>query len=107
MKTAMLTAGGAEAAATAAELPVGPPYRALVVNEENQFKKIQVLDDDWRLLLSVKGRGDEVVGGILRVEGENTHYKLSKNRPNSPLEPEWKVVTEDGEVVASGVFEYG
>lgn len=107
LKTAMLTAGGAEAAATAAELPVGPPYRALVVNEENQFKKIQVLDDDWRLLLSVKGRGDEVVGGILRVEGENTHYKLSKNRPNSPLEPEWKVVTEDGEVVASGVFEYG
>jgi len=105
LKTAMLTAGGAEAAATAAELPVGPPYRALIVNKENQFKKSRA--DAWQLILSVKGRGDEFVGGIRRVEGENTLYKFSKNRPNWPLEPEWKVVTEDGEVVASGVFEYG
>lgn len=106
-ETAKLQAGGSDPAATTADLPVGPPYRALVVNEENQFKKIEVLNDDWRLLLSVKGRGDEFVGGIAHVEGQDTHYALSTNRPDSPAEPAWKIVSEDGEVAASGVFEYG
>lgn len=87
------------------ELPVGPPYRGVVVNAENRFKK--TAGDAWKLTLSIKGRGGEDVRGIYRMEGASTQYPLSEKQPNTPLEPKWKVVTEDGEVVANGVFEYG
>jgi len=104
LQTALVTVGE-PAAAAAVEMPVGPPYRAIVENRENRFKKGPA--HPWRLTLRVEGRGGDKVAGVMRVEGNNTRFKLSEKQPNAPIEPAWKVITEDGEVVASGTFEYG
>ena len=61
------------------------------------------------LELELTGVGKEIVNDLTRVSGSRTKIRLSSamGRNNMPKEPTFKIVKTDGEVVASGSFEYG
>lgn len=100
-KTPMVIADGGKRA----EMAVGAPYLAKVSSGDTRMERGGV--SGYPLTLSVQGKGKEPVVSLMRTEGTKTNYKLSTKRPNTPLEPAFKVVQGDGEVVASGTFEYG
>ena len=100
-KTPMVIADGSKRA----EMAVGAPYLAKVSSGDTRMERGGV--SGYPLTLKVEGKGKEPVVSLMRTEGTKTNYKLSEKRPNAPREPAFKVVQGDGEVVASGTFEYG
>ncbi len=59
-----------------------------------------------RLSFAVYGCGEERVSNLRLVNGKSK-VKLSSSDSNRPAEPTYRIVNAEGEVVASGRFEYG
>lgn len=59
------------------------------------------------LQFELKGAGGEAVTGITHKTGDKTTIRRSAKNSTRPAEPQYKIAREDGELVASGQFEYG
>ena len=61
------------------------------------------------LYFNIEGKGKEFVTNLLHISGDKTKLNRSKirGREHYPKEPSYRIVKSDGEVVASGSFEYG
>jgi hypothetical protein len=59
------------------------------------------------LEFGAEGVGGDFVSGISHVKGTNTAIELSKDNPQLPKEPSYKIVKEDGEIATQGSFAYG
>lgn len=53
------------------------------------------------------GSAKEMVTMLSRVDGTKTSIPMSSRASSLPKEPTYKIVTEEGETVAQGQFEYG
>jgi hypothetical protein len=65
-----------------------------------------------QLSFNVYGEGNDQVSGLSLARATATRdtsssIELSSKSPNQPKEPEYKILKKDGELVASGKFEYG
>jgi hypothetical protein len=57
--------------------------------------------------LGLTGVAGEELSNIEHTSGSRTRHALSAKSPSRPKEPSYKVFAADGEIVASGSFEYG
>jgi len=81
----------------------GEPYMPLVeVRMRGQTSRASIGFD-------IEGKGKEFVTDLSHVSGDKTQIPLSEEEDlgHRPKEPTYKVVMDDGEVVAQGSFEYG
>ncbi len=84
-------------------LPLGEPFAPKVTV---QYHGVRNNKPQARLDLSIKGSGNEIVSDLRLVNGKSK-VRLSSNDSNRPAEPTYRIVNTEGEVVASGRFEYG
>ncbi len=56
---------------------------------------------------SLIGAGKERVQGLALVSGTPKSIKLSPVDQSRPLEPSYKIMKADGELLTQGTFEYG
>ncbi|HUW62008.1 MAG TPA: hypothetical protein VMZ06_13490 [Candidatus Bathyarchaeia archaeon] len=91
-----------------AVMTFGEPYTAQL-NSQHLQKGIweEGKKPVYRLEMSVAGTAHEQVAMVQHKSGDKTKFPLSERNPNSPKEPTYKIVTEEGETLASGSFEYG
>lgn len=59
------------------------------------------------LEFTIVGAGGERVDWLTRLTAQPGKIEMSAAKPDRPVEPMYRVVTPDGEVVAQGSFEYG
>ena len=57
--------------------------------------------------LAILGNAHEIIDGIRHVSGTQTKHKKSKRHSNRPEEAAYRIIKPDGELIASGSFEYG
>ena len=59
------------------------------------------------LQFDISGQGKEKLSGLTLLDKTTTAIELSKENPDRPKEPTYKILKPDGEVVTQGTFEYG
>lgn len=108
---AVATADSPEVAlndASGAALPLGEPFVPGAGVDPWQREAVGTGSRrEISLQFHIRGQGGECVSGLRRVEGRETSVPLSAGTADLPKEPSYRIVKEDGEVVASGSFEYG
>jgi len=91
-----------------ATLRFGEPYRPVAqIPEPNRKAFLERKSEEVSIRFDVFGTADEVLTDLARVAGTKTEIKLSAKSVTRPAEPLYKIVKDDGEIVAKGRFEYG
>lgn len=87
-------------------LPLGEPFtpRAGI---QGDIAVLQPRGQPVRLQFYVEGQGKERVSDLGRLSGDGDAIPMSVKDSSRPREPSYKIVKADGEIVASGTFEYG
>ncbi len=85
------------------KIPLGEPFAPKVTV---QYYGVRNNKPQARLEFRVNGSGNEIVSDLRVVNGKSK-VKLSSSDSNRPAEPTYRIVNTEGEVVASGRFEYG
>ncbi len=86
----------------------GEPYSpAVFVYQWDKENFASGHSDGVRLNFTMMGKGKEAVNRLDRVAGSGDAIPMSATNNSRPKEPTYKIVTDDGEVVAQGQFEYG
>jgi hypothetical protein len=93
---------------TPATIPCGEPYTPIVHVPASGIRKTKDGDAEAAALhFVVQGTGGEVVRDLARIAGRDSSIPMSARKRTRPLEPSYKIVTEDGEIVAKASFRYG
>ncbi len=88
-------------------LILGEPFTPVVGIPEYAREGMRQGARDAVLEFQVRGAGEEYVVGLRRISGENAEIAMSRQSPGLPAEPTYKIVSDEGEVVTSGKFDYG
>jgi hypothetical protein len=86
---------------------LGEPFSPVVRISEQSREQLRGGASSVSLSFEVHGAGDEIVAGLQRVSGENSKIAMSSKSHGLPAEPSYKIISDDGEVVTSGKFDYG
>jgi hypothetical protein len=89
-----------------AQLPLGEPFQPKVTIPDYSRQNI-AHGADAQLSLDVYGAGGEQITDLRHIDGNKTKIKLSRDDNQRPAEPVYKIINADGEMVATGKFEYG
>ena len=111
-RTPVCTVDGAETA----QMMFGEPYNSQLTDQH--LRRTRTMDrsdtamagavkEAYRLQMGVTGCAFEEVAALEHVSGDKTQIRLSARSNRQPKEPTYKIVTEEGETLASGSFEYG
>lgn len=87
-------------------LAVGEPLQA-VVEISDMYLRQAAAKGSLRFSLALSGNLKEAISDLSRLSGTNTQHKLAKRSSNRPEEATYRIVKPDGELIASGSFEYG
>lgn len=87
-------------------LAVGEPLQA-VVEISDMYLRQAAAKGSLRFSLGLYGNQKEAISDLSRLSGSNTQHKLAKRSSNRPEEATYRIVKPDGELIASGSFEYG
>ena len=87
-------------------MPLGEPFTPKVTIPHYARQWLEQGSQEARLDFSVWGSGHEIVMYLSLLRG-TTQIKVSNRTSNLPAEPAYRIVSAEGEVVASGAFEYG
>ena len=85
------------------KVPLGEPFGPKVTV---QYYGLKDNKPEAHLNFEIQGSGNEIVSDLRLVNGKSK-VKLSSSDSNRPAEPTYRMVNAEGEVVASGRFEYG
>ncbi|MBE3040226.1 MAG: hypothetical protein IMZ62_15630 [Chloroflexi bacterium] len=99
-----------------AQMMFGEPYNSQLT--EQHLRRTRTMDrsdtamagavkEAYELQMGVTGCAFEEVAALEHVSGDKTQIPLSARSNRQPKEPTYKIVTEEGETLASGSFEYG
>ena len=78
-----------------------------VVSEVTVQPRYRGQSREARLSFSVRGAAREQVVDLAHVAGSRTKIARSSSNNSRPKEPAYRIVKPDGELVATGKFEYG
>ena len=89
-------------------LELGEPFTP-VVDVHSSGGNSQSGNSQTPLNFSIEGIGKELLTDVSHVSGDLSKIPLSKTRGREtrPEEPAYKIIKSDGEIVATGSFEYG
>lgn len=98
---ASITAGGGS-------IEFGEPYTPVISVDPNSLAAMKRGETTGvQLVFQLEGQAKERVADLRHTAGTKTDIALSQKSPDRPQEPAYRVVTDDGEVVAQGSFEWG
>lgn len=89
-----------------APLPVGEPLAASIAVSD-RMSSTSGTNRMVRMSLDVLGQAGERIAEISHCSGTNTQHKLAPRSSNRPEGAAYRIIKPDGELVASGSFEYG
>lgn len=86
----------------------GEPYTPVISVDPNSLAAMKRGETTGvHLVFQLEGQSKERVVDLRHTEGTKTDIALSQKSSDRPQEPAYRVVTDDGEVVAQGSFEWG
>lgn len=86
----------------------GEPFTPVVdIEEWSKRNFVKGTTKSVTLGFNVEGSAGERVTYLAHVSGMKTKIKLSQSSRSYPLEPEYKIITSQGELAGDGSFEYG
>ncbi len=100
-RTVTVTRGGEST------LRFGEPYVPSVSLAGSSLSERARREGEVRIEFAVHGQGAERVRNLKLLGSRSFGVQVSRKSKTLPVEPAYKIVTSDGEVVTQGTFEYG